>query len=99
MLRDGKVFYVLPTLKLKGRKVESYILLEAESGKIWSIAEAAMKVDCVKMAHAVTGQFDVVVYVEFPRMEDLGTIIETVQRIDGVRRTQTLTVIPHPVRK
>ncbi len=79
--------------------LESYILLEAESGKIWSVAEAALRVDGVKMAHAVTGQFDAVIYVEFPKMEDLGRIIEAVQGIEGVRRTHTLTVIPRPIRR
>jgi DNA-binding Lrp family transcriptional regulator len=53
----------------------------------------------VKMAHTVTGQFDVVALIEFPKMEDLGNIIDKIQRLSGVRRTQTLITIPRPVRE
>lgn len=66
---------------------------------IWSVAEAALKIEGVKMAHAVTGQFDAVAYVEFVKMEDLGKIIEKLQRIKGVRRTQTLITVPPTIRK
>jgi hypothetical protein len=31
------------------------------------------------MAHAVTGQFDVVVLVEFAKVEELGRVIEQIQ--------------------
>jgi len=66
---------------------------------IWSVAEAALKIEGVKMAHAVTGQFDAVAYVEFVKMEDLGKIIEKLQRVKGVRRTQTLITVPPTIRK
>ncbi|MEM2465918.1 MAG: Lrp/AsnC ligand binding domain-containing protein [Candidatus Bathyarchaeia archaeon] len=78
--------------------MEAYILINAEPGMIWDIAEATLKIDGVKMAHAVTGQFDAVVYVEFAKVEDLGKIIERVQQIRGVRRTQTLITVPPPIR-
>jgi len=79
--------------------LEAYILINTEPGMIWSVAEAALKIEGVKMAHAVTGQFDAVAYVEFVKMEDLGKIIEKLQRIKGVRRTQTLITVPPTIRK
>ncbi|MEM0357194.1 MAG: Lrp/AsnC ligand binding domain-containing protein [Candidatus Bathyarchaeia archaeon] len=79
--------------------MEAYILINAEPGMIWEVAEAAQKIEGVKMAHAVTGQFDVAVYVEFAKVEELGRIIEKIQQIKGVRRTQTLIAVPPPVRK
>ncbi|MEM3673545.1 MAG: hypothetical protein QW468_04915 [Candidatus Bathyarchaeia archaeon] len=42
--------------------MEAYILINTEPGMIWSVAEAALKIEGVKMAHAVTGQFDAVAY-------------------------------------
>jgi DNA-binding Lrp family transcriptional regulator len=66
---------------------------------IWNVAETALKIEGVKMAHAVTGQFDAVAYVEFVKMEDLGKIIEKLQRVKGVRRTQTLIAVPPTIRK
>lgn len=79
--------------------MEAYVLVNAEPGMIWDVAEAALKIDGVKMAHAVTGQFDVAVYVEFAKVEELGKIIEKIQQIKGVRRTQTLIAVPPPIRK
>lgn len=79
--------------------MEAYVLINAESGMIWEVAEAALKIEGVKMAHAVAGQFDAVAYVEFVKMEDLGKIIEKIQQLKGVRRTQTLIAIPPTIRR
>jgi len=78
--------------------LEAYILISAEPGMIWKVAEAALKIRGVKMAHAVTGQFDAVAYVEFLKMDDLGKMIEKIQQLKGVRRTQTLIAIPPTIR-
>jgi DNA-binding Lrp family transcriptional regulator len=79
--------------------LQAYVLVNTEPGKLWEVAEAASKIKGVKMAHAVTGQFDVVVYAEFIKMDELGKIIEELQRLDGVRRTQTVIAIPPTIRK
>jgi len=79
--------------------LEAYILINTEPGMLWAVAEAALKIEGVKMAHAVTGQFDAVAYVEFVKMEDLGKIIEKLQRVKDVRRTQTLIAVPPTIRK
>ncbi|MEM0314014.1 MAG: Lrp/AsnC ligand binding domain-containing protein [Candidatus Bathyarchaeia archaeon] len=79
--------------------MEAVILINADPRLIWEVAEAAMKVRGVKMAYAVTGQFDDVVFAEFSKMEELAKIIEEIQGIAGVRRTQTLITVPRPVRE
>jgi DNA-binding Lrp family transcriptional regulator len=79
--------------------LQAYILINTEPAKLWEVSDAARKIKGVKMAHAVTGQFDVVVYAEFAKMDDLGHIIEEIQRIKGVRRTQTVITVPPPIRK
>lgn len=79
--------------------MEAYLLINAEPGMIWEVAEATRKIEGVNMAHAVTGQFDAVAYMEFLKMEDLGKIIERIQQLKGVRRTQTLIAIPPTIRK
>lgn len=78
--------------------MEAYILINAEPGMIWKVVEDALKIEGVKMAHAVSGQFDDVAFIEFVKLEDLGKIIEKIQGIAGICRTQTLLVIPPPVR-
>jgi DNA-binding Lrp family transcriptional regulator len=79
--------------------LEAYVLIDAEPGSIWEIADMAMKIKGVKKAHAVTGQYDTVAFVEFNKMDDLGRIIEKIQRLKGVHRTQTLIAIPPSIRK
>jgi len=79
--------------------MRAYILVNSEPGMIWEVAEAALAIEGVKEAHAVTGQFDDIIQVEFKKMEELGKIIEKVQGIKGVMRTQTLIVIPRPLRE
>lgn len=79
--------------------MEAYVLIDTEPGSIWNVAEATMKIKGVKKAQAVTGQYDVVAYVEFLKMDDLGKVLEKIQRVKGVRRTQTLIAIPPTIRK
>jgi len=79
--------------------LEAYVLIDAEPGSIWEVAEAAVKIKGVKKAHAVTGQYDTVVFVEFLKMDDLGKILEKIQGLKGVRRTQTLIAIPPTIRE
>ena len=79
--------------------MEAYVLIETEPGVIWEVADAARKISGVRAAHAVTGQYDSIVFVEFIKMDDLGEIIERIRALDGVRRTQTLVAIPPTIRK
>ncbi len=79
--------------------MRAYILISAEPGMIWTVAEAALRIDGVKTADTVAGQFDAVACTEFPKVGDLGRLVEKIQRLKGVRRTQTLMVIPPTIRK
>ena len=79
--------------------MEAYVLIDAEPGNIWEVADATLKIKGVKKANAVAGQYDAIAYVEFTKMDDLGAIIEKIQRLEGVRRTQTLIAIPPTIRK
>ena len=73
---------------------KAFILINAEPGKLWKIAESIMKVTGVKIASAVTGAYDVVVYDEVVDMSALGALINIIHSIDGVERTQTTIEIP-----
>lgn len=70
------------------------MFVNSDPGRLWEIAEAALQIEGVKMAHAVTGQFDVVAYAEFGNMNMLREIIERFQSLEGVQRTQTAVAIP-----
>jgi DNA-binding Lrp family transcriptional regulator len=72
----------------------AYVFINAESGKLWQIASAASKIKGVKMADAITGEFDAVLYAELDDMNDLSNLIALLQNIKGVIRTHTAIVIP-----
>ena len=74
--------------------LEAYIFVNSDPRMLWEITEAALKIEGVKMAHAVTGQFDVVAYAEFANMDALRGIIDKFQSLKGVQRTQTAVAIP-----
>ena len=74
--------------------MEAYILINSEPRMVWQIAQAALKIEGVKMAHAVTGQFDVVAYAEFANIDVLRGIIDKLGSLKGVQRTQTAVAIP-----
>lgn len=74
--------------------MEAYVLVNCESGASWKIAETALTVSNVKMAHAVTGQYDVVAFIEFTDMDVLTEILNKFQAMEGVQRTHTAVAIP-----
>lgn len=74
--------------------MEAFIFINAEAGQLWHIADEALKIKEIKMAHAVTGQFDVIIYAKFTKKNDLRTIIDKLQSLSGVLRTQTSIVMP-----
>jgi len=78
--------------------LEAYILINSVPKMVWEIVEAALKIEGVKMAHAVTGQFDVIAYTEFANMDTLREIINKFMSLNGVQRTQTVIAIAHALR-
>lgn len=74
--------------------MKAYVFINSDPGALWEIAEAVVKIEGVKMAHAVTGQFDVIAFVEFTNMNMLREIIDRFQSLKGVQRTQTAVEIP-----
>jgi DNA-binding Lrp family transcriptional regulator len=77
-----------------GLTMKSYLLLECSSGMVWEVADEILKIDGVKMAHVVTGNFDVIAFAEFSNIDELTTIIQKVQTIKGVQKTQTAVAMP-----
>ena len=69
--------------------MDVFILINAEPGKVFEVANAVAKIESVGVARAVAGQYDVIAYLTLDDMSRLASIIERVQKIQGVRRTQT----------
>jgi len=74
--------------------MEAFIFVNTDAGLLWKVSEEASKIKGVKIARAVTGPFDVIVYAEFMKIEDLGVLIDALQSIEGVVKSQTSIVMP-----
>ena len=57
-------------------------------------AEKISKIEGVKMAHAVTGPFDVIAYAEVASLAALSDLVlAKIQTVKGVEKTQTAVVV------
>jgi len=74
--------------------MQAYILISTDPGKPWEVADNLLQINGVKTAHAVTGPFDVVAYVEFTNIDELGKLLEKIHSIKGVLKTQTAIAMP-----
>ena len=75
--------------------MNAFILINTERGKLWKVAEEDSMIKGVKIAHAVTGEYDVILYVEFLNISELSEIISRVQSINGVVKTATaIAMVP-----
>jgi DNA-binding Lrp family transcriptional regulator len=75
-------------------RIVSYVLVQLAPGNAGSIARKISRIPGVKMAHAVTGPFDIIAYVEVPDLEALSDLVlSRLQKVKGVEKTQTALVV------
>nr|MDO8099088.1 Lrp/AsnC ligand binding domain-containing protein [Candidatus Njordarchaeota archaeon] len=72
-----------------------YIEMNVTAGKIKGILREIRRIREVKEVSAVTGHCDIIASVDVQNLESLSKIIlERIQSLDGVTRTETLVCIP-----
>ena len=72
----------------------SYVLIELSPGIAKTAADKISKIEGVRMAHAVTGPFDVIAFAEVSNLASLSELVlSKIQSIEGVKRTQTAVVV------
>jgi len=74
--------------------VSAYVFIECTAGSARDVEKEVMKMKGVKRANSTTGPYDVIALVEAPDINILGNVIVTeLQRLPGVRRTQTNVIV------
>ncbi|MEM1655962.1 MAG: Lrp/AsnC ligand binding domain-containing protein [Nitrososphaerota archaeon] len=74
--------------------VYAYILLRCSKTGLREVLERVRSVEGVKSAAPVTGRFDAVVEVEAEDLKKLAVLVmEKIQAIEGVERTETLVAM------
>lgn len=74
--------------------VLAYVFIETTPGKAGQVADGVGKLPGVKMAHPVSGSYDVIVFLEVKDVTALGELISArVHRLPGVLKTTTNVVM------
>jgi len=75
-------------------QISVYILVQVEKGEPWLTAAKISKIEGIKTAHTVTGQYDIIVFAELDDLDTLKDVVKKIHRIEGVQHTQTAVCIP-----
>ena len=74
--------------------VRAYVLIQTDSGKAADVANGIRAIGGVMSTEAVTGPYDVIVFVEAEDVDSLGQLVVTaIQPVEGIVRTLTCPVI------
>jgi len=75
-------------------RIRAFIFIECTPGRPILVAEALTKVPGVEMAHAVTGAYDVIAFVEVENLAALGELISArIHGYPGILKTTTNVVV------
>ena len=75
-------------------QVSVYIFVQVEKGEPWQVAAEISKIEGVKTAHIVTGQYDIIVFAELDNLDELKDVVKRIHQLKGVQHTQTAVCIP-----
>jgi len=72
---------------------KAYIMIDIVPGREKEVQEAVTKLAGVKMAHQVTGEHDMIAFVDAEPYEEFAGILSTIRRFNGVRDTDSHLVL------
>ena len=74
--------------------VSAYVFIRTSLGKAKDVANAISGIEGVKSAHAVTGRFDVIAFIEAPDIATLGDLVlSKIHGVEGVSSSETSIVV------
>ncbi len=74
--------------------VSAYVLIEAASDKTRGVLKGLTKIPGVKSAHAVTGPFDIIAWVEAADHNSLGDmVLSKIRKVPGIVKTMTCVAV------
>lgn len=76
--------------------VQAYILIQTEVGRASAVASDVAGIDGVSRAEDVTGPYDVIVHVDSNDDGALSDTVTAVQKVPGITRTLTCSVVGSP---
>ena len=72
---------------------KAFIMIDIEPGKEARAHQAVTKLAGVKMAYQVTGEHDMIAFIDAEPYEEFAVILSTIRQLDGVRDTDSHLVL------
>ena len=73
--------------------VHAYLFITAQKAQERRVADAIGEFHTVKSAHVITGDIDVVAFIEAPDLSGVWDTVSQIQAVPGVTRTTTSLVV------
>ena len=73
--------------------VHAYLFITAQKAQERQVADAIGEFQTVKVAHVITGNIDVVAFIEAPDLSGVWDTVSQIQAVPGVTRTTTSLVV------
>lgn len=75
----------------------AYVLVNAAPGRAGEAQKQMAAIPGINSAHAVTGAYDIIAYIEGGSISELGDkVVSQIQSVDGVAQTMTCVVVELP---
>ena len=75
---------------------QAYIMIDIIPGHEAEVERAVKKLAGVKQVHQVTGEHDMIAFVDAEPYEEFATILSTIRQCNGVRDTDSHLVLEPP---
>ena len=72
--------------------IKAYILIRARVGKLENILKEARRLKNVESLAVVAGDYDIIIKAKVKELEDLMSLTDEIQTIDGIKQTTTQVV-------
>jgi len=76
--------------------VHAYVFITAHKAEERQVADAIGDFPTVKASHVITGDIDVVAFIEAPDLSGVWDTVSRIQAVPGVTRTTTSLVVEGP---
>ena len=75
---------------------KAFIMIDVVPGREAAVEQAIAKLAGVKMVYQVTGEHDMIAFVDAEPYEEFAVILSTIRQINGVRDTDSHLVLEPP---
>ena len=72
---------------------KAFIMIDVVPGREVAVQEAVRKLAGVQMVHQVTGEHDMIAFVDAEPYEEFAGILSTIRQLNGVRDTDSRLVL------